>query len=289
MSENITLSKRILHPTSESSQDPILDEKIQLLESLQLLLDWENLGSPNLEYWTRHSGLHNIPDFYSTEKRNGVVLSGKEKIIADTIQHFLKRKEPGETLLVVDIDGGLGLSWIRLARYFRPQVLSGKLRFIVTNSQFDINTIPNPFQNLDGLAYDDEVAEFDRKYRRFWLQQKSLVEFIHTTPEDSLSHFGPAMIVHEGDFAHSTMQSLDSRSSREALLRALAPGGVLFWNDTLSPLPISSKLSPDLQQIREKLHTAFLNDVQKAGYLLFLYLTWGENPSYTQAFVRKLK
>lgn len=98
--------------------------------------------SGNQEHnWIHPTGSYgdaSLVEGYKSRKfvnRNGrdIYLSGLEVFLHDLTGKLLDSKPKGEPVILIDIGGGAGLSWSRLAQVFEREVRESRLAFVVTN------------------------------------------------------------------------------------------------------------------------------------------------------------
>lgn len=79
----------------------------------------------------------NPVEYFTDTRGEERELSGLEVLLANQIHAQLSIRTDGTPVNVLDIGGGLGTSWSRLALRFEDEVLAGNLNFIVTNLKND--------------------------------------------------------------------------------------------------------------------------------------------------------
>ncbi len=110
--------------------------------------DFQNMGTESLHY-----------------------LHGFESDLASQIDMYLEdesRTNSDQPLIIMDIGGLIGLSWVKLAAYYEQKIRAGKIIFVVANLEY----IPNIHDSLFFSKLADEVKDFLNKYQQ-------LVQYIH--------------------------------------------------------------------------------------------------------------
>lgn len=84
-----------------------------------------------------YSGISVVPGM----ERDGD-LEGIEVTLSIAIQQALQQpKDDRKPILAIDVGGGFGTTWIKLAKRFKPYVHSGKLAMVVTNLEGGFETL----------------------------------------------------------------------------------------------------------------------------------------------------
>lgn len=158
-------------------------------------------------------------------KKNGVLLSGRELIVAARINQLAAHR-PEKPILAVDLGGMMGLSWMRLAVYFEELRSSNKLQLTSTNLEFNPDLLTKNNRPV-GRANTPflEPAEW-----RFWTKHRHAVHFVNANTKTLQDKLGKVDIIHEQNSVtyHSPIPALD----RLRMLSALSSDGLLISSDS---------------------------------------------------------
>jgi len=194
-------------------------------------------GEP--ETWPERAGIYKedlTVGQAETETVNGIKLEGIETIIYKQAMEVLEAKKKdnvGKPVVVLDLGGMYGLTFLRLAKATEELVKEGKIVYVVSNLTF------NP-----GIISEDQVKEFPglnhSDYNDFFLQNRGLVHFIVSDVDElgdtqidlpdggNLQLGGNIDIIHEQSaLGKSTIPDSDLPT----LGKTLSPYGIFFLGD----------------------------------------------------------
>lgn len=92
-------------------------------------------------------------------------LKGLEIYLRQMIKNLMTLKNNSEPVLILDVGGGVGLSWFRIAASFAKEVNEGKIAFIVSNFSF----LPEQYLSRKGIVsiQEDKYLEKSRPLVHF--------------------------------------------------------------------------------------------------------------------------
>lgn len=96
-------------------------------------------------------------------ERNGrkVYLSGLEVFLHDLAENLLNSKPKDQPVVLLDMGGGAGLSWSRLAQVFEREVMESRLAFVVTNLVLSEDEVLQTYGSEDSfLARNPQAVNF---------------------------------------------------------------------------------------------------------------------------------
>lgn len=98
-------------------------------------------------------------------------LVNMEAYLQDTINDLLTKQKGATPIVIMDIGGGGGLTWLRLAKSFQENIETGTLAFVVTNLYYPTGReTDNPFES--------RLSEAEKQ---FYEQTRNLVHFVKGT------------------------------------------------------------------------------------------------------------
>lgn len=234
-----------------------LTKQVDLIEAAMVAGSKEKYRWTNGDYSSSEYATSATPSSDPKERRSGEVVN-HEIILAEHIREQLAY-DPEQPKVILDIGGGAGVSWDRLARQFEAEIALGQVVFVVSN----LISIPETFP--------EEWSDQRNAYEPINPHEEKLVHMISSTFADlpdaeitlptgvTISLRGHTALTHESRSltAWSKVPELDILKASEVM----SPHGIYFVKsaDTYqlhSAEPLSASEDKDRQEGIRKAHVA---------------------------------